>query len=119
MLDRILGSIAKKPTIGVVGIASWDSVLAVERFPDSGGFVMVTSALELPGGNSANAAAAAAALGAQVELSVRSATIRLGNGCSKRCPLPASTALVYGSIPICQRIKQRSFPRQFPPIARS
>ncbi len=68
MLDRILNSIANMPTIGVVGIASWDTLLAVDVMPDPGGFALVSSTLELPGGTSANAAAAAAALDARVEL---------------------------------------------------
>ncbi len=68
MLNRILNSIANMPTIGVVGIASWDTLLAVDVMPDPGGFALVSSTLELPGGTSANAAAAAAALDARVEL---------------------------------------------------
>ena len=68
MLDRIIASIAKKPSVGVVGVASWDTLLAVGRMPVPGDFAIVSSALEGPGGTSANAAAAAAALGAQVEL---------------------------------------------------
>jgi len=65
--NRIIARLEQKPSIGVVGIASWDTILAVEAMPDPGGFAMVSTALELPGGTSANAAAAAAALGAQVE----------------------------------------------------
>ncbi len=68
LFDRVIASIAKKPTIAVVGLASWDTLLAVDLMPEPGGFAMVSSRLELPGGNSANAAAAAAALGARVEL---------------------------------------------------
>jgi ribokinase len=68
LFERILAGIAKQPSVGVVGIASWDTLLAVERMPEPGGFEMVTSALECPGGTSANAAAAAAALGARVDL---------------------------------------------------
>lgn len=68
MLHRIRDSIAKKPAIGVVGIASWDTLLAVERMPEPGGFALVANALELPGGTSANAAVAAATVGARVEL---------------------------------------------------
>jgi ribokinase len=68
VLNRILNSIANRPTIGVVGIASWDTVLAVDTFPGSGGFTVVDDELQLPGGTSANAAAAAAALGARVDL---------------------------------------------------
>jgi ribokinase len=68
LLARILSSIANTPTIGVVGIASWDTVLAVEAMPAAGGFALVSDSRELPGGTSANAAAAAAALGARVEL---------------------------------------------------
>ncbi|HET9660887.1 MAG TPA: carbohydrate kinase family protein [Thermomicrobiales bacterium] len=68
MLDRIRGSIANNPTIGVVGIASWDTMLAVDTMPAAGGFALVSVMRELPGGTSANAAVAAAALGARVEL---------------------------------------------------
>lgn len=68
VLDRVVAGIAKKPTIGVVGLSSWDTLLAVGIMPPPGGFAMVSSAMELPGGTSANAAAAAAALGARVEL---------------------------------------------------
>lgn len=68
MLKRVLTSIAKNPTIGVVGIASWDTLIAVDAMPEPGGFAFVEKTLELPGGTSANAAATAAALGAKVEL---------------------------------------------------
>jgi ribokinase len=68
LLNRILTSIATKPTIGVVGIASWDTVLAVGKLPAPGGFALVDEVLELPGGTSANAAVAAATIGARVEL---------------------------------------------------
>lgn len=68
VLDRIVRSIAKRPSIGVVGIASWDTILAVDVMPAPGGFSFVSDAQELPGGTSANAAAAAARLGARVEL---------------------------------------------------
>lgn len=67
-IDHILASIAKKPSVGVVGIASWDTVLSVETMPAPGGFALVASASEQPGGTSANAAATAATLGACVEL---------------------------------------------------
>lgn len=67
MLERILDSIAKKPSIGVVGIASWDTMLSVSSMPDAGGFAFVDHAAELPGGTSANTAVAAARLGARVE----------------------------------------------------
>jgi sugar/nucleoside kinase (ribokinase family) len=68
LLDRILSSIAKNPSIGVVGIASWDTLLAVDAYPGPGEFALVTSIHELPGGTTANAAVAAAKLGARVEL---------------------------------------------------
>ncbi len=67
LFDRVVAGIAMKPTIGVVGLSSWDTLLAVQIMPESGGFAMVSSALELPGGTSANAAAAAVSLGARVE----------------------------------------------------
>jgi sugar/nucleoside kinase (ribokinase family) len=68
MLDRISNSIAKKPSIGVVGIASWSTILTVDSFPEPGGCALVSSTHELPGGSSANAAVTAAKLGARVEL---------------------------------------------------
>jgi ribokinase len=68
VFDRILHCIAKQPSIGVVGICSWDSILAVEVMPEPGGFALVTDALELPGGTSANAAVTAARLGARAQL---------------------------------------------------
>lgn len=68
MQNPIIARLERKPSIGVVGIASWDTLLAVDTMPTAGGFAMVSSALERPGGTSANAAAAAAALGAHVEL---------------------------------------------------
>lgn len=68
MLERILDSIAKKPTIGVVGICSFDTMLAVRQMPAPGGFAIVENAIDVPGGTSANAAVTAARLGARVEL---------------------------------------------------
>ncbi len=68
MLDRILDSIAKNPSIGVVGPSSWDTMLAVRRMPAPGGIITVENRIELPGGSAANAAMAAARLGARVEL---------------------------------------------------
>lgn len=68
MLERILDSIARKPSIGVVGISSWDTILSIDEYPVAGGYALVANALELPGGTSANAAVAAARLGASVEL---------------------------------------------------
>lgn len=64
----MLDSIAKKPTIGMVGISSWDTILAIDEYPDPGGFAIVASTLELPGGTTSNSAAAAARLGARVDL---------------------------------------------------
>ena len=68
VLERILNCIAKRPAIGVVGISSFDTMLAVQAMPGPGGFAIVEHACELPGGTSANAAVAAAKLGARVEL---------------------------------------------------
>lgn len=67
MLERILSSIAKKPSIGVVGIASLDSMLSIRELPHPGGCALVDHAAELPGGTSANAAVTAAKLGTRVE----------------------------------------------------
>ncbi len=68
VLDRILDSIAKNPSIGVVGISSWDTVLSVRSMPRPGDTAIVGTRTELPGGSAANAAVAAARLGARVEL---------------------------------------------------
>ena len=96
MSERITAGIANNPSIGVVGIASWDTLLAVERMPAPGGFAMVTDAVELPGGTSANAAATAAALGARVEL-----VSAVGDDAVGRRLLEALTANGIG----CSRVK--------------
>lgn len=68
VLDRILDSIAKNPSIGVAGVSSWDTMLAVRSMPRPGETAVVENRIELPGGSAANAAVAAARLGARVEL---------------------------------------------------
>lgn len=67
MLEQILDSLARQPTLGVVGIASQDTVLATQTMPASGGFAIIDELQILPGGTSANAAVTAAKLGAQVD----------------------------------------------------
>ncbi len=67
MLERIVQSIAKKPAIGVVGISSWDTMLSTHTLPGPGECAIVDASIELPGGTSANAAVAAARLGARVD----------------------------------------------------
>ena len=62
------GSPDRAPRIGAVGPIGWDHVIEVERYPTLGGYTVVTSTLESIGGTTANSAAAAGRLGAEVAL---------------------------------------------------
>ena len=59
---------ARIPRIGAVGLISWDHVIEVDRYPALGGYAVVTSTLESVGGTTANSAAAARRLGADVTI---------------------------------------------------
>lgn len=48
----------------IVGCASWDTLLPVDRYPPEGEYCIAAEELELPGGTSANTAMALARLGA-------------------------------------------------------
>ena len=56
------------PRVAAIGLASWDLLLAVERYPELGGWALVGRERSLPGGTTANTAVALARLGAQVAL---------------------------------------------------
>jgi ribokinase len=56
----------RPPTIALVGLASWDRLLVVDRFAGPGEYAIVVNELSLPGGTTTNAAIALARLGAAV-----------------------------------------------------
>jgi ribokinase len=56
----------RSPRIATVGLASWDVLLAVNRYPDAGSYAVLDRVSSLPGGTTSNTAVALARLGAQV-----------------------------------------------------
>jgi sugar/nucleoside kinase (ribokinase family) len=54
------------PRIATVGLASWDTLISVNRYPAAGSYSIVESSSEQPGGTTSNAAIALAKLGAAV-----------------------------------------------------
>jgi sugar/nucleoside kinase (ribokinase family) len=52
-----------RPFVCVVGCASWDTLLPVDRYPPEGEYCIATGEIELPGGTSTNAAITLARLG--------------------------------------------------------
>lgn len=68
MTDRFSTGNTGRLSIGVLGVASWDTVVSVDQYPAAGGFTFVESIVEQAGGTSANAAVAASRLGARVTL---------------------------------------------------
>lgn len=59
---------ARRPRIAAIGLASWDTLIAVDRYPGPGGYVEVAATLSAPGGTTTNTAVALARLGAEVTL---------------------------------------------------
>lgn len=55
-----------KPRIATVGLASWDTLISIDRYPAAGSYAIVESLSEQPGGTTSNAAIALAKLGAGV-----------------------------------------------------
>lgn len=51
------------PSVCVIGCASWDTLLPVDRYPPEGEYCVATGEIELPGGTSTNAAITLARLG--------------------------------------------------------
>src|SRR4051794_11031883 len=58
----------RPPRIAAIGLASWDRVIAVERYPEPGSYAIVAEEREGPGGTTTNAAVALARLGAEVAI---------------------------------------------------
>ncbi|HEX5498550.1 MAG TPA: carbohydrate kinase family protein [Thermomicrobiales bacterium] len=56
------------PRIALAGLASWDRLLVLDRFPPAGDQALVTRELSAPGGTTTNAAVALARLGARVRI---------------------------------------------------
>ncbi len=54
--------------IAAVGMASWDRLLVVDRYPKPGEYVVVRAELSAPGGTTTNSAVALARLGAEVRI---------------------------------------------------
>jgi ribokinase len=59
---------ARRTRIAAVGLASWDRLIAVERYPAAGSYVIVRETASLPGGTTSNSAVALARLGAEVAI---------------------------------------------------
>jgi ribokinase len=59
---------ARRPRIAAIGLASWDRVIVVDRYPEVGRFAVVRQELDGPGGTTTNAVAALAKLGAEVSI---------------------------------------------------
>jgi sugar/nucleoside kinase (ribokinase family) len=58
----------RPPRIALVGLASWDRLLVVERIAGPGEYAVVLDEASLPGGTTSNSAIALARLGAEVAL---------------------------------------------------
>lgn len=57
-----------EPRVALVGMASWDVLIAVPGYPAVGGYAMVDDQVALPGGTTANSAVALARLGARAAI---------------------------------------------------
>src|SRR5690348_14807269 len=57
---------SRPPRVAAIGLISWDRLIVVERYPDPGGYAIVTAEFSGPGGTTSNAAVALARLGADV-----------------------------------------------------
>jgi sugar/nucleoside kinase (ribokinase family) len=55
--------VIETPLVCIVGCASWDTLLPVDRYPPEGEYCIATAEIQLPGGTSTNAAIALARLG--------------------------------------------------------
>jgi sugar/nucleoside kinase (ribokinase family) len=56
----------RRPRIAAVGLASWDRIITVDRYPEAGTYAIVKSTSSLPGGTTSNSVVALARLGAEV-----------------------------------------------------
>ncbi len=61
-------TLSRQPRIAAVGMASWDHILVVGKYPEPGSYQIVRHESELPGGTTTNSAVALARLGATISL---------------------------------------------------
>ncbi len=61
-----MDAVTRVPQIAAVGLASWDWLLTVKKYPAAGGYAVVEDVSSQPGGTTANSAVALAKLGATV-----------------------------------------------------
>lgn len=54
---------AETPAICIIGCASWDTLLPVDKYPSEGEYCVATAEIEMPGGTSTNVAVTLARLG--------------------------------------------------------
>ena len=66
--DRLPEFPARRPRIGAIGLATWDRLIVVDRYPDRGNFAIVRAISAGPGGTTTNSVAALAKLGAEVSI---------------------------------------------------
>lgn len=59
---------SRPPRIAAIGLASWDRLLVVDRYPAAGGYALVREEYTGPGGTTTNAAVALTRLGATVTI---------------------------------------------------
>lgn len=59
---------SRTPRVAAIGLASWDRLLVVDRYPAPGGYAIIRDELAGPGGTTSNTAAALGRLGANVKL---------------------------------------------------
>ncbi len=106
---------SRAPRIALIGLASWDRLLVVDRIAPVGGYAVVISEVSLPGGTTSNTAVALARLGAETSFTgmigddadstlLRSALADAGvdlSGLSVRPnePTDASTIIIGGDPP--------------------
>jgi sugar/nucleoside kinase (ribokinase family) len=62
------GRSTRRPRIAAIGLASWDRLLVVDRYPTRGAYAVVRETSSQPGGTTSNAAVAMARLGASVAI---------------------------------------------------
>jgi ribokinase len=60
--------LSDRPRVALVGLASWDRLLVLDRFPPPGDQALVQRDLSAPGGTTTNTAVALARLGARVRI---------------------------------------------------
>jgi ribokinase len=103
------------PRIAAVGLASWDRLIVVDRYPAPGRYAIVRQSVELPGGTTTNSAVTAARLGARVSVvalvgddgpgrAIREALEREGIstawlGTDPNCPTDAATVIISAEPP--------------------